>query len=173
MHFLRLIFLVMFYFILNVLSFAQDALEPNDTKETAYDITTSLSNANGDLTVSSLSVTANNPDFYKLVVSERSTLHVTFLFTPGNGNYDLDAYIYNSSMNVIASGESGTPNEYMEIADLAAGTYYIKIYGWGGATSKPCMLREQLSAQTIVMSQMIQKPPPQILQALLLQPMAS
>jgi len=139
MKFLNLALYVMFFLIMNVLSFAQDALEPNDTKETAYDVTSELANANGDLTISSLSVTANNPDFYKLVVSERSTLHVNFLFSPGNGAYDLDAYIYNSSMNEIAAGESGTPNEDMEIGDLAAGTYYIKIYGWGGATNSYAM----------------------------------
>mgnify|MGYP003562409362 CR=1 FL=1 len=80
MKYLNLSFLIVFCFIMNVSLLAQDALEPNDTKETAYDITSQLASANGDLTISNLSITANNPDFYKLVVSERSSLKLNFLF---------------------------------------------------------------------------------------------
>jgi hypothetical protein len=116
--------------------FAQDdAQEPNDTSAAAKDITVALNAGGGVLNMPGLVILSGNDDWFKFTITERSSIDLMFLFVDGSGLFDLDVYLYNSSMTIIGKGETGAPNEHIVNSDLAIGTYFIKITGWGGASN--------------------------------------
>ena len=116
--------------------FAQDdAQEPNDTSAAAKDITVALNAGGGVLNMPGLVILSANDDWFKFTITERSSIDLLFLFVDGSGLFDLDVYLYNSSMTIIGKGETGAPNEHIVNSDLAIGTYFIKITGWGGASN--------------------------------------
>lgn len=50
---------------------------------------------------------------------------------------DIDLYVWgdNGATNLLGSGTSTSDNEQVSVAGLAAGTYYISVDGWFGATN--------------------------------------
>ena len=70
-------------------------------------------------------------DYYSFVVSVGGSLTVTLTTLPA----DYDLRVYNaagSSMGLSQNG--GTTSETLNL-NLSAGTYYVRVYGWGGSNS--------------------------------------
>ncbi|NQX68953.1 S8 family peptidase [Paenibacillus alba] len=99
-----------------------NAFEPNDTNAQAFPI-------NYNTQYSSLISSATDVDFYKYIAPvtgvDRFTLNI-----PNGLIYE--AYIYDSSMNLIGTNSKGVPTLYTVGAGM---TYYIKINGVGGSFS--------------------------------------
>ncbi len=104
------------------------SFEPNETQATAIAITSGTTNS---AAISS----ATDIDYYKLVTG--STSNNTFnLVGPAGVDYDL--VIYNSGGTQIGAGTGATATETVALNSQAAGTYYIKVFGYSGANSATC-----------------------------------
>ena len=107
-----------------------DAYENNDTLATAYNFGTLTASR----TISSL-VMADSADWFRFTTSatgtSTSTVSISFLNSQGN----LQLALYNSS-GVQVGSSSGTGNsESVSLNGLAAGTYYVDVFGASGATN--------------------------------------
>ena len=51
---------------------------------------------------------------------------------------DYDLFIYNSAGTQLGTGAGSTATETVTLNSQAAGTYYIKVIGYGGANSATC-----------------------------------
>jgi hypothetical protein len=71
-------------------------------------------------------------DWYKLVVAADSRVDLEVI---GDGASDLDLHLYRSDQTVIAASTTYESDEQLSQC-LAAGTYYIKVNGYGGARSE-------------------------------------
>ena len=104
------------------------AFEPNETQAAAATIVT------GALNSASISTSTDN-DYYKVVTT--ATANNTYSLV-GPSGVDFDLYVYNSGGTQIGSGTSGTATETVTINSQAAGTYYIRVFGYNGANSATC-----------------------------------
>ncbi|MEO8770852.1 MAG: reprolysin-like metallopeptidase [Ferruginibacter sp.] len=104
------------------------AFEPNETLATAADISSGVTN-------SAAISTATDIDYYKITISATSNM-VYNLVGPSGNDYDL--FIYNSAGTQLGSGETSTATETVSLSGQAAGTYYIKVFGYNGSTSATC-----------------------------------
>jgi hypothetical protein len=62
-------------------------------------------------------------------------LIVDLLFTHANGDLDLFVWGNDTATNLLGSGLSVSDNEQVVVPGLAAGTYYIHVDGWQGASN--------------------------------------
>lgn len=104
------------------------AFEPNETQATAATIATGVAN-------SAAITTATDVDFFKVVTT--ATSNNTFALA-GPSGVDYDLTIYNSAGTQIGSGAGSTATETVSLSSQAAGTYYIKVFGYSGANSASC-----------------------------------
>ena len=104
------------------------AFEPNETQATAATISAGVAN-------SAAITTATDVDYFKIVTTGTSN-NVFSLAGPSGMDYDLE--IYNSAGTSIGTGTSGTATESVSLTNQAAGTYYIKVFGYSGANSATC-----------------------------------
>jgi Secretion system C-terminal sorting domain/Bacterial pre-peptidase C-terminal domain len=104
------------------------AFEPNETLATGAAISSGVANS---AAISS----STDIDYYKITVSATSNI-VYNLAGPSGVDYDL--YIYNSAGTQLGSGAGSTATESVSLSSQAAGTYYIKVLGYNGATSATC-----------------------------------
>ncbi|MEO7922112.1 MAG: reprolysin-like metallopeptidase [Chitinophagaceae bacterium] len=104
------------------------AFEPNETLATAATISAAVANS------AAITTTTDN-DYFK-VVTTATTNNVFTLAGPSGVDFDMT--IFNSSGTQIGSGTSGTANETVSLNNQSAGTYYIRVYGYNGATSATC-----------------------------------
>jgi hypothetical protein len=104
------------------------AFEPNETQATAAAITAGVAN-------SAAITTTTDIDYFKVVTT--GTSNNTFSLV-GPSGVDYDMTIYNSAGTQIGSGTSSTATETVSLTNQAAGTYYIKVYGYNGANSATC-----------------------------------
>jgi len=104
------------------------AFEPNETQAAALTI---LSGTTNSAAISS----ATDNDYYKIVTG--STSNITYNLV-GPSGVDYDMVIYNSGGTQIGAGTSGTATETVVLNSQAAGTYYIRAYGYNGANSTTC-----------------------------------
>ena len=104
------------------------AFEPNETLATAAAISSGVANS------AAISSTTDI-DYYKITIAATSNM-VYNLAGPSGVDYDL--FIYNSSGTQLGSSESGTATESVTLNGQAAGTYYIKVFGYNGANSATC-----------------------------------
>lgn len=112
-----------------------DALEPND----AADRATPLADAD-DLTVH-----PGDQDVFELVLTERSAVSIRVGFSHALG--DLDAELRQGGLTgpAVANGVSGDDDERLDVSGLEPGVYYLRVYGYGGATNR-YSLRATVSA---------------------------
>jgi Leishmanolysin/Bacterial pre-peptidase C-terminal domain len=107
-----------------------DAYENNDTRATAYNLGT-LTAAR---TVSSLRM-ADSADWFRFTTSAAGTsissVSISFLNSQGN----LQLALYNSSGGLVRSSLGTGNSESISLSGLAAGTYYVDVYGNAGATN--------------------------------------
>lgn len=104
------------------------AFEPNETQATAKTIALGTTNT-------AAITTATDVDYFKVVATTTSK-NVYTLIGPAGKDYDL--FVYNSAGTQIGVSESPTPNETVTLTNQAAGTYYIKVIGYGGANTTAC-----------------------------------
>lgn len=107
---------------------APDALEPNDSTATATLL-------RGDPEALDLTLTAGDVDVFKVEVGGPSQLLVDLRFFHGLG--DIDAVLTQGSLSgaAVVNGVSGDDNEQLELTSLADGNYYLKVYGYEGASN--------------------------------------
>lgn len=126
-----LFFLFLFVCLLFPPAFSDDG---NDTWETAEELLLT----NGRCEQTGLSVESGDIDWYKIYISEPSSINVKLFFSPGNANDDLDMEIYQSNHSTkIAEGYSGSENENATgNYDPGAGAhFYIRVHGWGSCVN--------------------------------------
>ncbi len=104
------------------------AFEPNETQSAATAVTSGATN-------SAAISTSSDVDYYRITTTQ-TTNNVFNLVGPSGVDYDMT--IYNSSGTVIGSGTSGSATETVTLNNQAAGTYYIRIFGYNGANSTTC-----------------------------------
>jgi hypothetical protein len=103
----------------------RDALEPNDSFAAPRIIGLPISNSN--LTIDQ----DLEQDFYRFTLSGLSRVTFTASFTHANGDVDMDL---RNSANTVLQSSGGTGNSETIVADLAAGTYYIRVFGFNAGS---------------------------------------
>jgi len=107
-----------------------DAMEPNDSVVTAAYL-----GVLDDTTVTNLSLhEPGNEDFYSLTARASGLLHVDLSFAHALG--DLDLYLYNQSLDLVASSRSAEDNESVSELVSAGQVYYLRVVGVNGATNR-------------------------------------
>ncbi|MFC0211111.1 DNRLRE domain-containing protein [Paenibacillus chartarius] len=100
-----------------------NAYEPNDTNAQAFTISPQQ-------IYDSLITSATDIDFFKFTAAT-SGINQILLIVPAGLNYD--AHIFDSNMNLVATGSKGAGLfEYVLFEVMAGKSYYIKIFGVGG-----------------------------------------
>ncbi|WP_212002526.1 pre-peptidase C-terminal domain-containing protein [Chitinophaga sp. HK235] len=102
-----------------------DQLEPNDTQATAAAIATGTN-------IRAQIATATDVDYYKFTTTGTNDLSIRLDSLAG----DYDLVLLNASGTQLGiSQNSGTTAESITYGAAAAGTYYVKVYGYNGAFS--------------------------------------
>jgi hypothetical protein len=122
---------------------ADDAYENNDTLSTARD----LGPLTSALTVSNL-VMADGHDWYKFSMSGAGTSSDFVAISSSSTQGDLDLELYSSGGTRLANSQSSTNNEQISLSGRAAGTYYVHVLGYGGATTPSYSLQIDPGTQT-------------------------
>lgn len=104
------------------------AYEPNETLSAAATIPLAT-------TVSAAISSGTDQDYFKVTTTSVGT-HQFALAGPSGVDYDLN--IYNSAGTLIGSGTGSTATENVSIANLAVGTYTVRVFGYNGANSPTC-----------------------------------
>lgn len=104
------------------------AYEPNNSISAAATIPLAT-------TISAAISSSTDQDYYKVTTTSVGT-HLFALAGPSGVDYDLN--IYNSAGTVIGSGTGSTATENVSIANLAVGTYTVRVFGYNGANSATC-----------------------------------
>lgn len=104
------------------------AYEPNETQAAAVAITSGTA-------ISAAIATAGDIDYYRITTSV-TTNNVFNLVGPSGVDFDMT--IYNSAGTQIGAGAGSTATESVTLNGQAAGTYYIKIFGYNNAASSTC-----------------------------------
>lgn len=104
------------------------AFEPNESIAAAALISAGVAN-------SAAITTSTDNDYFRIVTTGASN-NVFTLAGPSGVDYDLT--VYNSAGTSIGTGTSGSANETVTLNNQAAGTYYIRVFGYNGANSATC-----------------------------------
>lgn len=104
------------------------AFEPNETQSAAVAVTSGVA-------VSAAIASAGDIDYFKLTIA--ATSNVVFNLV-GPSGVDFDMTIYNSAGTQVGAGAGSTATESVTLNGLAAGTYYIQIFGYNNASSTTC-----------------------------------
>jgi len=107
-----------------------DSFENNDTLSTAYNLGT-LTTVR---TISNL-VMADTYDWYRFTLSTAGTSSSSVNITSSSSQGDLDLELYNSTGSRIGNSDSPSNNESLSLNGIAAGTYYVRVLGYQGATT--------------------------------------
>jgi hypothetical protein len=118
---------------------ARDGLESNDSFGTARTI--SLPFSHGSLSLDSDS----DQDYYRFTVGQPGRVVVTVNFTHSLGDVDLDL---RSSANAVLATSTSTSNSESITRDVAAGTYYTHVYGFGSGSCNRYGMTVAFTAQT-------------------------
>jgi len=115
--------------------YTPDSYELNDD---AYSV---MYSGNPSLDLGSCtSATIDNPDdtdFFKFTIGSSTNVGVRLQNIPAGTDYELVLYSYNSSTNTfsqISSSTYGGNSDETVVSQLAAGSYYIKMYPYSGSS---------------------------------------
>lgn len=115
------------------------AYEANETQAAAASVPT---NTNLSAAIGS----ATDKDWYSFTLSATSSLSISLSNLPG----DYDIILYNASGTELARSEnSGTTSEAISQSSLAAGTYYVQVFGYNGAFSTTVCYNLNIGATTV------------------------
>lgn len=103
----------------------RDSQEPNDSFAAPRIISLPFSNSN--LTIDQDA----ESDYYRFTLAALSRVTFTASFTHASGDVDMD--LRNNS-NAVLQSSTGTTNTETITRDLAAGTYYLRVYGYSGSS---------------------------------------
>ncbi|MGA2497793.1 MAG: clostripain-related cysteine peptidase [Tepidisphaeraceae bacterium] len=112
-------------------SIAPDAWEPNDTLDTATDLGT----LSGPSSLPDLSIhSTTDVDYYKLALGTQGTAadYAEIDFSDAAG--DLDMQLLDAQGRVLQTSNGTSDSERVSL-NLSAGTYYVAVYGYNGATN--------------------------------------
>ncbi len=113
--------------------------DPGNTLATAQVIAIGATSQPFENTVS----TANPEDYYRFTLSGRSSVNLSL--TGLNGNADLQ--LLNDAGTVLqASTNTGTTAEIVNLTDLSAGVYYVRVFAASGTTSAQYTFAPQASS---------------------------
>ena len=120
-----------------------DSYENNDTQATA----TNLGTLTAPKTLSNL-VMADSGDWYKFTTTAPTTVNdkVTMSFVNSRG--DLDLALYNAAGTRLRISNSVSNSETVSLSGLAAGTYFIRAYGYQGAQNPAYSLTVSVTSST-------------------------
>ncbi len=105
-----------------VLAACVNNYEPNESVSTAYTISTNV-------TYNAGIGSSTDQDYYKFTISAKSNVVITLQNLPK----DYDLQLLNSSGSYLTgSSNGGTSSETITQNGLAAGTYYVRVYGYSG-----------------------------------------
>lgn len=122
---------------------ARDRFEDNDSAAAATD----LRSIGGVLTESALSIEPGDVDWYRftLPAGGRSGDKVSLAFVHAQG--DVDMQLYNAAGTALAVSEGSGNSEEIALGGLAAGTYLLQVYGYGGVANPAYSLTLSAAAQ--------------------------
>ncbi|GAB4091183.1 hypothetical protein GCM10028786_01090 [Flaviaesturariibacter terrae] len=104
------------------------AYEPNESLSAAAAVSTGTA-------LSAAITTTTDQDWFKVTLASTSNFNISL--TGLAGDYDL--VLYNSAGTQLAISENGgTTSESIATTNSAAGTYYVKVFGYNGANSATC-----------------------------------
>ncbi len=104
---------------------SNDTYEPNDSFAQAYGPLTS------GTVYSSFIASSSDDDYYTFTSTATGTITVTL----GGFSGDYDVFLYNGSQTEIGRGYTTNNPETISVANAAAGTYYVRVDGYNGASS--------------------------------------
>ncbi len=105
-----------------------DRYEPNNTRNDA----TRLNGTTGSV---SANISSGDVDYYRIQLGSTgdSRNYIKTNFTHSQG--DIDMELYNSAGSLVGSSRGSGNEERISLSGQSAGTYYVKVYGYGGATN--------------------------------------
>jgi hypothetical protein len=104
------------------------AYEPNESLAAAAAVATNTA-------LSAAITTTTDQDWFKVTLGASSNFSISLTGLPG----DYDLVLYNSAGTQLAISENGgTTSESITTSSSAAGTYYVKVFGYAGANSATC-----------------------------------
>ena len=104
------------------------AFEPNETTTAAVAIASGVVN-------SAAITTTTDVDYFKITTTATSNMVYNLV---GPSGVDFDLTIYNSAGTQLSTTTGTTATETISLTSQAAGTYYIKVFGYTGALSVTC-----------------------------------
>jgi len=107
-----------------------DSYEQNDTQTAARNLGT----LSGPLTISNL-VMADSADWYKFTATTKPGATDSVSISLQNSQGDLDVAIYNAYGQRLRYSGTTNNTERVSLSGLSSGTYYIRVYGYLGATN--------------------------------------
>jgi predicted phage tail protein len=113
-----------------VIESADDSYENNNTIDTAYN----LGAITSVVTVEGLAL-LDSADYYKFELTAKGDTksYVRIAFDVSLG--DIELQVYNASKKAVKSASSAGNSEQISLNGLAAGIYYIRVYGYRQATN--------------------------------------
>ena len=110
-----------------------DAYEPNDVRETAYNIGALVETQTFSLYAGS----SSNEDWFRFSLPEEGTSagRIVATYEHVSGQADVDLYLYDEQGNEIAYSNRATGSEMISLNKLAAGVYYVKAYNCSNVQS--------------------------------------
>jgi len=106
---------------------AQDSLEPNDDRSSA--VNTGSGDSYDDLTIHD----SEDEDYYAVEAEAGERITADIEFTDDNGDIDLE--LQDASGSYLDGSISVSDGESVEYIADSDGTYYVRVYGFGGATN--------------------------------------
>lgn len=107
-----------------------DGYENNDTLATASDLGTVTTTR----TINNL-VMADGHDWYRFTLSTAGTSASSAVINFQHAQGDLDLELYNAAGTRIGNSDSATNSETISLSGLNAGTYYLHVLGYQGASN--------------------------------------
>ncbi|MEL7239730.1 MAG: CARDB domain-containing protein, partial [Planctomycetota bacterium] len=106
-----------------------DRFETNETFETATNLGTL-----GDLSLTGLNIhDGSDEDFFVFTADATGNAVITLNFTHNAG--DIDTQVLDANGNELDEGISATNNEVLNFSVTAGEQYFLRVYGWNGATN--------------------------------------
>jgi len=105
-----------------------DALEPNDSSSKASQV------GKGGASFQELTLCAGDVDWYRLEVPGSTLLGVVLEHSAQQGDLDLHV-LAADGLTVVASAETSSDNEKVQINVVSAGTYFLRVTGFQGSTN--------------------------------------